>query len=199
MIVTPRRRFMRYSEGHKDESRGRLLLGAARGFRRKGFAGIGVDALAREAGATSGAFYGHFKSKDEAFREVVITGVDDLRETIARVQEDHGPAWGKVFVDFYLGPRRSCELGESCALQSLSPDVARAPKDLRRDYQHHLLPVAEQLAKGLSGPKPARLARAWAILSVLSGGVTLARAVADPALSDNIAAGVRRAAIEMLG
>ena len=57
---------MRYAAGHKEGARTRILDAAGRGFRRLGFGGIGVDGLAKEAGVTSGAFYGHFPSKAEA-------------------------------------------------------------------------------------------------------------------------------------
>ena len=44
-----------------------------------------------------------------------------------------------------------------------------------------------------------RLSRAWALLAILSGGVTLARAVHDRPASDAIAAAVRKAALEAAG
>ena len=60
--------------------------------------------------------------------------------------------------------------------------------------------VAQAVADGLPGKDPAgRLQRAWALLSILSGGVTLARAVEDPATSEAIAAAVRKAALAAAG
>jgi TetR/AcrR family transcriptional repressor of nem operon len=44
-----------------------MIAAASRGFRSNGYAGIGVDGLAKAAGVTSGAFYSHFGSKDAAF------------------------------------------------------------------------------------------------------------------------------------
>jgi TetR/AcrR family transcriptional regulator, transcriptional repressor for nem operon len=58
----------------KDEgdARDRLVEAAGRGFRAGGFGVAGVDALAKGAGLTSGAFYAHFDSKAEAFRSLPI-------------------------------------------------------------------------------------------------------------------------------
>ena len=63
----------------KSQTRQQLLQGAGRGFRKAGFGGIGVDGLAKEAGVTSGAFYVHFDSKAQAFRESVALGMAELR------------------------------------------------------------------------------------------------------------------------
>ena len=73
--------------GQKEESHAKILRGAGRGFRRAGFGGAGVDGLAKEAGVTSGAFYAHFKSKADAFRETIGTGLKDLREGVEQFRE----------------------------------------------------------------------------------------------------------------
>jgi TetR/AcrR family transcriptional regulator, transcriptional repressor for nem operon len=187
---------MRYAPGHKEEARARMVAAAARGFKRKGFGGIGVDGLAKEAEVTSGAFYGHFASKEAAFKDVVVAGLDELRAGIETLRAERGADWIEVFIDFYLGPRRECELGESCALQSLSPDVQRADGEVKAAYETKLAEIARTVADGLPGKsKTDRMQRAWALLSMLSGGVTLARSAHDPATSAAIAAALRKAAI----
>src|SRR6476661_5599379 len=45
-------------------NRARIVDVASRLFREKGFDGIGVADLMKEAGLTHGGFYGHFESKD---------------------------------------------------------------------------------------------------------------------------------------
>ena len=188
---------MRYKPGHKEESRARILEAVGRGFRRHGVGGIGVDGLAREAGVTSGAFYAHFGSKAEAFEEAAIAGLVSLGSAIEGLQAEHGGAWIEPFVDFYLGFKRTCELDEACGLQALTPEVMRADAPVRGRYQQALLKVVERVAKGLpSRPgAPSRKDRAWALLALLSGGVTLARATQDPAVGDEAAAALRRIAL----
>ena len=187
---------MRYKAGHKEEARARMVAAAGRGFRRKGFGGIGVDGLAKEAEVTSGAFYGHFPSKEAAFREAVVAGMEELRAGVAMLRAEHGTKWLEVFVDFYLGHRRLCELGSSCALQSLTPEVQRADDETRAVFEVELTRVVEAVAEGLEGGScEERQARARALLSVLSGGVTMARAVADEDASATIASACRSAAL----
>ncbi|AKJ30051.1 TetR/AcrR family transcriptional regulator [Caldimonas brevitalea] len=174
----------------------RILLAAGRGFRKRGYEGIGVDGLAKEAGVTSGAFYVHFGSKAEAFKEAVLAGLRDLQAGVERFQAEHGPGWIEAFVDFYLSDKRTCDLSEACALQSLTPEVVRAEATVRDLYQSELAKVIDVIAKGLPQPNAAeRRNSAWALISMLSGAVTIARAMHDAPQAAKVAKAVRPAAI----
>jgi len=191
---------MRYGPGHKDEARMKILNAAGRGFRRLGFGGIGVDGLAKDAGVTSGAFYGHFPSKAEAFKAAAVAGLVQLREAIEDLRAKDAEGWLPTFVDFYMSERRTCDLAASCALQSLTPEVARADQDTKSAYEAELIKVAEAVAKGLpNGPLAIRRRTAWAILALLSGGVSMARSAADPKTGAQIAAGVKAAIAALTG
>ena len=190
---------MRYGPRHKEEARSKILSAAGRGFRRLGYGGIGVDGLAKEAGVTSGAFYGHFPSKADAFRAAAVAGLVELREAIEHLRATHGDSWLEKFVDFYMSVRRTCDLSESCALQSMTPEVARADADTKAAYEAEMVRVVDAVAQGLSvGTLPARRKSAWAMLAMLSGGVTLARSVEDPKLGTQIAGGVKSAVLAVL-
>jgi TetR/AcrR family transcriptional regulator, transcriptional repressor for nem operon len=190
----------RYAPGHREEARARILAAVGRGFRKRGYGGIGVDGLAKEAAVTSGALYGHFPSKEAAFKEAVVAGLDELRAGIEALRAEHGVKWIEIFVDFYLGYKRTCELGDSCTLQSLTPEVQRSDSETKTAYEARMKLVADAVADGLSGADAVdRKQRAWALLAILTGGVTLARAVEDQATSDTIAAAVRKTALAAVG
>jgi len=189
---------MAHSAGRKEEGRRRVLAAAGRGFRRHGFGGIGVDGLARQAGVTSGAFYAHYPSKAAAFAAAVEAGMTELADGIARLQAEHGAGWLEPFVDFYLGERRLCDASESCALQSLAGDVARADPETRAAFERDYEMVVAMVAAGLSGTESVRVGKARALLALLAGSVSQARAVADPALSDSIATATKRAALAIM-
>ncbi len=174
-----------------------MVAAAGRGFRKHGYGGIGVDALAKEAEVTSGAFYSHFPSKEEAFKEAVTVGVQELHGAILAFREEHGPNWAKEFVESYLSEKRVCDLSESCPVQSLTPEVQRANAHVRAAFEAKMIDVVTAIADGLTGvPADKRLDRAWALLAVLSGGVTLARAVNDASIAEMIAEAIRNAALE---
>ena len=183
---------MRYKPGHHAESHQRILHAVGRGLRTAGYTGIGVDGLAEAAGVTSGAFYGHFKSKAEAFQAAVTAGLEELRIGIASFQEKPGDGWLAAFADFYLTEKVTCPPGDACGLPSFAPEVARADPASREAYQAGLLELVGAVEAGLSDSKSERRAIAWEILAKLVGAVMLARAVPDPALATEIASAVRR-------
>src|SRR5262245_42102180 len=189
---------MRYGPAHKEEARARILKAAGRGFRSQGFGGIGVDGLAKEAGVTSGAVYVRFTSNADAVREAAVAGLVELREAIEMLRAGKGEAWLDEFVDFYLTIRRTCDTAESCALQSLTPEVARADPDTKAAYEAELLQVVEAVADGLLQDSPDdRRKTAWSILALLSGGVTMARSAEDPETSSQIAGALKDAVSRM--
>ncbi|WP_416142288.1 TetR/AcrR family transcriptional regulator [Hydrogenophaga sp.] len=189
---------MRYTPEHREESRRRILEAAGRGFRKHGYAGIGVDGLAKEAGVTSGAFYAHFSSKGEAFTQALTDGIRELATGIEQFQSEHGAKWLDKFIDFYMSAKRTCELDEACAMQALTPEVMRADAHVRSVYEEEMLTVIEAIARGLQhGNLLERRARSWALLSLLSGGVSTARALNSPALASQVARSVRSAALAL--
>ena len=182
---------MRYKPDHRDKSRSRILTAAGRTFRAHGYAGIGVDGLARAAEVTSGAFYGHFASKSEVFKAAVIAGLQELREGIESLQRERPGDWLETFAGFYLGAKRTCDISQTCTLPSLSPEVERAGSDTRLAYEAELQSVVAAFAKGLpGGTVSTRRTKAWTILGLLAGGLAMSRAVPGKKTSDEVAKAV---------
>jgi len=189
---------MRYKPDHLEQSRSRILNALGRGFRSHGFAGIGVDGLARAAGVTSGAFYGHFSSKSDAFREALRSGLMELLGGLKTIQKQHGEDWVEPFVTFYLGVKRTCDLAETCTLPTLSAEVERCDAGTRAMYEEELECLADAVADGFSWLEEGiRKERAWAFLSLLAGGLTISRAVESKSSSDEIATAIIAAAVQL--
>ena len=180
--------------GQKLQTRQRIIEAAGRGFRKGGFGGFGVDGLAKEAGVTSGAFYVHFDSKTAAFRAAVADGMAGLKIGVLHFQSEHGHRWWPEFVRFYLQVKRTCDLSDSCTLQSLSPEVARSDESVRVAFEVGFLDVANAIIAGPdSAAVPRDLDSACAAMATLVGAVTLARAVSSDAIADKIANAAERA------
>jgi AcrR family transcriptional regulator len=191
---------MRYPADRKEKARAGLLVAAGRAFRAHGYGGVGVDRLAQDAGVTSGAFYGHFRSKEEAFREVVRAAMARLHAGLLRFREGGTPdAWLDALIDWYLGPAHRADLPGGCGLPSLSGEVARADPETRAIYEAGLEEAVRLLAEAPPlAAQPDAEARARALLALLAGGVTLARAVRGEAAAGRVAASVRAAARAIL-
>lgn len=183
---------MRYPPEHRDQSRIRIRDAAGRAFRSYGFEGVGVDGLSKEAGVTSGAFYRHFPSKNAAFREVAVTGLRTLEESVTEFQMQFGDAWLPHFIDFYVDELRNCDLSQSCGLQSLTSDVMRMDEETRGAYEDGINKVVDRMVGGFPHLPAARArARALALLSLLSGSITLARSLKSVELSGELAEAVK--------
>ncbi|MFY7960345.1 MAG: TetR family transcriptional regulator [Elsteraceae bacterium] len=183
-------------KGGGGDAKERLIEALGRGFRVGGFGGVGVDGLAREAGLTSGAFYANFGSKAEAFTVTVTEGLRFLRGAIVQLQTEHGAQWVGPFVALYLGERMELALDEACALPSFTADVARANPTTRAAYTKEMREIVVLIASGLEGPDAE--ARAWSLLSLLSGAAGVARALDDPALRATVLAAAKAAATRLV-
>lgn len=150
----------RQSNEQKNQNRSALLRSSGRALRRSGFHGVGVDAMAAEAGQTSGAFYTHFRSKDEVFAAVLELALSEMAD---RSQDDS-------FLTGYLSPRHIDNPEGGCALPALLPDVARAGPEVRGRFAEQTHIVVDHLGGGELG---------WQRLAVLVGAVALARALPE--------------------
>jgi TetR/AcrR family fatty acid metabolism transcriptional regulator len=74
-------------------TRQKLVDAALQLFLKKGYERVTVDDICRKAGVSKGAFYGHFKSKDEAVLEEFLKVDDYYREMLPAVLAE------KTFVD----------------------------------------------------------------------------------------------------
>ena len=183
---------MRYKPDQKKQTHEKIVDAAGRSFRKNGYSGIGVDGLAKEAGVTSGAFYKHFKSKKAAFESAVVEGLKEVQEGISQLKANHGGSWWQAFADLYVNDRRTCDAQYSCGLQSLTSEVGRGDEPLKEAYETELLKIAT-LAEGADNTEIND--ETWQKLSLLVGGITLARAVKDPKLSEKIGAAIRSSAL----
>jgi AcrR family transcriptional regulator len=71
-------------EAVTDETRERILAGAARTFGRLGYAAARVEDILAEAEISRPTFYKAFQSKADVFEELSATHHRDIRERILR-------------------------------------------------------------------------------------------------------------------
>ncbi|MDX2505232.1 MAG: TetR/AcrR family transcriptional regulator [Gammaproteobacteria bacterium] len=184
----------------KQQTHQRMLDAAGQSFRSKGYAGIGVDGIAKAAGVTSGAFYAHLGSKDKAFRAAVDAGLDEVISAIPKFQKEASENWVKAFSEYYLGKSHRDDLACGCAMTTLSPEVVRASPELHIAYEQKMKIIASSLANGLKADSQSEsLSHAWALLGILIGGLTMARAVNSSESTEKIASSIIAAAIQAAG
>jgi TetR/AcrR family transcriptional regulator, transcriptional repressor for nem operon len=188
---------MRYTKGHKQATRQRILEAAGRRFKEDGIDGAGVATVMSDAGLTNGAFYAHFASKEDLVANVLA---DQLRAQ--RQNFDAQPparAGLEAFIGAYLSPQHRDQSAEGCPSAALLDEIARRPPATRQAFTDELLNTADDIAARLD-PTDAETARtdALTILGLMIGTVQLARALADPNLSDQLLTRGAEAALKLL-
>lgn len=177
---------MRVSKEQAAENRNRIIDVAGTLFRERGFAGIGVADLMKEAGLTHGGFYGHFASKDDLAAQACARTL----AAAAAWWETQAAAPGeslRAIVSSYLSEQHRDAPGRGCAIAALATDVSRQGSAVRRAFTDGLRPFIATLTRILPERREAaRRKKALATLSGLVGALILARAVDDPALSTEI-------------
>ncbi len=171
----------------KQDSLKRILDAGSVRLRREGLSGAAIAPVMADAGLTHGAFYSHFRSKEAlaiaAFRHALTEGRPRW------MRQARGTTWRERLASlaaYYLLPRQRDMPDEGCAFAALVSEVGRAPDAFRQAFGEELIQSLHAIAETGDTPDAARLDDAIALMAVCVGGLSLARAVGDPAFSDHI-------------
>jgi AcrR family transcriptional regulator len=132
-----------------DPLREQLLDAARRVFARQGYEGARIGDIVREAGLSTGAVYGRFRSKNELLREAVVghAAVDArLGEGVQRVAElmVRGAAWSNAPLSIDDAVRL-----EAHVAARREPEVARAIDEAQVRWHESVEPLVQRaLADG---------------------------------------------------
>jgi|TARA_R110000796_G_scaffold82691_9_gene181504 TetR/AcrR family transcriptional repressor of nem operon len=180
-----KRSSMRVSKEQAAANREQIVHQAARLFRERGFDGIGVAELMKNAGLTHGGFYGHFDSKEQLMAEaceyaIGVTG----RRWRRLVSDSDGPSMDTL-ARRYLSKRHRDAPGDGCVLAALAGDAARQSPPVRAAFTGSVKRFIDLLGNALpTRAKAARRQKAVAACAAMVGALVLSRAVDDPALSE---------------
>jgi TetR/AcrR family transcriptional repressor of nem operon len=178
---------MKVSREQAAQNRERIIAAAAQLFRERGFEGIGVADLMKEAGLTHGGFYGHFSSKDHLIAEASARALTSSLALLSNVAERASGDPLSALAGAYLTSRHRDNPGAGCLLAALGPDVSRQGPAVRRAVTDHIRSAVELLTKLVSGKsRAARRQKAISTYATLVGAMVMARAVDDRELSQEI-------------
>ena len=188
---------MRYTKGHKQATRQRILEAAGRRFKQEGIDGAGVAAVMSDAGLTNGAFYAHFASKEDLLAKVLA---DQLR---AQHQSFHAQPPDQVgleaFIRAYLSPQHRDQYADGCPSAALLEEIARRPAAAKQVFTDELMGIINDIASRLdpTDPDTART-NALTLFGLMLGTLQLARALTDRDLSDKLLAQGVETALKLL-
>jgi TetR/AcrR family transcriptional repressor of nem operon len=162
---------MRYSAGHKQRTRERIVRAASRRFRSRGSEGAAIEDLMRDLRLTHGGFYRHFGSKEGLVAEAFETALKESGDrAIAAIESV--PAGGEMqaLIDAYLDPRHRDDIAGGCPVAALASEVERRPKGSRGPFLRALRTHIGRMQKYMMGATPrsagrerSRCSRAWPV------------------------------------
>ena len=174
---------MKVSREQMSANRTRILDAASMLFRDRGFDAVTVSEVMKAAGMTHGAFYGHFASKDDLIAQTV---------THALTPSDSVSGDLQAYLDAYLSPHHRDHVATGCPTAGLASPLRHQSPEAREAMTNGLRSQIDRLSDAVSGADADERRRAaigsWA---AMVGAVILARAVDDPALSDEVLAETR--------
>jgi len=178
----------------KPDARTKLLDAALRVIRAKGYSATTVDDLCREAGVTKGAFFHHFKSKDD----LAVASADYWSETTGAFFEEapfhkHADPLDRVLA--YLAFRKAIVVGSvpefTCLVGTMVQEVYETNPAIReacnRSITGHAATLVGDIAaaekeRGIDLPQGAE-GLALHTQTVIQGGFVLAKAGNDPQIA----------------
>lgn len=192
---------MRYDTDHKQRTREKVLVEAARAIRQSGPDKVGVAALMAKAGLTHGGFYAHFSSKDDLIAQAVDYMFEERLALLQHAAAAEDPAAGlSRYIDLYLSPLHRDRRDRGCPVVALSGDVARMPRTARARFEAGFRNMTTTLTGLLQRMNLADAdALATTVLLEMIGALTVARALADSGHSDSILEGAKMSVKHRVG
>lgn len=182
---------MRYSADRKKETRAAIIEAATKVFKEIGFQSGSIDRVMERAGLTAGGFYAHFPSKDQLFSEALSKAFLDAEALLEEgLDEKDDTAWVNNFIRRYMSRAHRKEILRGCAIPPLVSEVSRADKPAKQALENYFRVWRAKIKSKLASP-PAdnqnhNQRDATALIAICLGAISLARAVADEELADEI-------------
>jgi AcrR family transcriptional regulator len=163
-------------------------------FNRKGFAGTSLSDMTAATGLTKGSIYGNFASKDEVALAVFDHNVSLLNTGIQSAIAAGTDALGKLLnmVQFYRSEFRKTAIGGGCPILNTAIEAddthallkERAVKAIRSWKKHIEGIVKTGISKGEIRTEVNAAAFAVEYISLIEGGILLAKTTGDRAMLD---------------
>lgn len=167
---------MRYPAQETAEKHDRIVEEASRLFRERGFENVTVGEVMKAAGLTHGAFYAHFKSKEDLQAAAVAYGQS---VSLGRVQRAYAKKGGEAaYAGNYLSTRHRDDPGDGCTMAALAQEVSRSTPEAREALEKGV----KNILDAMGGDRKEAIYRSAAMI----GAVVLARAVENKKFSDEI-------------
>lgn len=183
---------MRYGEGHKAQTRERILERSGGLLRKAGLSGIAVAKAMKAAGLTVGGFYNHFENQQKFVAATLRHTLTQSRERLMAT-ELRGQPFLEFFVRKYLSRTHRDVEAAGCPLPAVLSELPQAGMPAREALAEELELLLRDLAARLPGDDAVdRRQKALGVFALCVGGLTLSRALGNLPLSEEMLRACRR-------
>lgn len=178
---------MRYPAAETAEKHQKILAEASRLFKERGFDGVSVSEIMKATGLTHGPFYNHFDSKEALMAECIVHAGD---AALAHLDEAaQTPEGMRGYVRSYLSREHRDSRAGGCLVAAFAAHAGQpgSEKAIGAPLTAYFKVLIDRFASKFPW-RSKKNARGDAIRTLASmyGGVVLARAMDDEALSEEI-------------
>lgn len=178
---------MKVSKEQMAEHRARIIEAASQRFREKGFGGVSVAELMKEAGLTHGGFYNHFESKEELMSLAVERAFGDIEARWNQAIEKNPAKPIRAVQRAYLSTYHLEHPGHGCVIAALGSETSRQAAPIKRSITTGIESLIGLLASiQPERSKAQRRKKAVACLAQMVGALVLARSSGNQALADEV-------------
>ena len=126
-----------------------ILNSALKVFSENNYHAASMAMIAEEAGVSKGTLYWHFDSKEELFREIVLSGLDYFNEKFSNVAEEEITAEKKIYKIINFGVTTLIENSQMADIlrnnvQLVSEDFQKRIEKKHRESVEIFIKIIEQ-------------------------------------------------------
>lgn len=191
---------MPYTKTHKNKTREIILESSFRLFAIKGFKGVTIDDLMNNCGLTRGAFYAHFTSKAELYREALKFRASSTQLAGLKPKGTSNKQWLSLLLNKYLSLEHvRGERSLSCPLAFLATDINMQDNAIKTAYADTYYGMNAAIMEYASSYTDCDEQDILAITAMMIGAVAIARTLQNQDSIENLLAACRREAGIKLG
>lgn len=172
----------------KEASHERIVDAGARAIRREGYDAVSIARVMKEASLTHGGFYAHFDSKEAMLVALTDRAGADSVAAFSRIAAAAPPEHAlPALLRAYLAPAHIAQPDTGCPIAALGSEMRRQAPIVRRAATRCIKEMIDLVARQSDDwGQPQAHQRALTTLTTLVGAVVLARAIDEPALSEQV-------------
>jgi len=191
---------MPYTKAHKNKTRETILDSSFLLFSKKGFEGVTIDDLMNNCGLTRGAFYAHFTSKAELYREALKFRASSTKLANLKPEGTSNKQWLSLLLNTYLSFEHvKGERSLSCPLAFLATDINMQDSAIKTAYTDVYYGMNTAIMEYASSYTDCDEQDILSVTAMMIGAVAIARTLQNQDSIQSLLAACRREAGVKLG